>query len=593
MNGYYYKQRYALRNLSWVLFLVLGLSGPFLVSPYAAIAQEEPLQEATEEDPEKEESSQEEAVKEEPEPLTWARVDFIRNRVQLVPRDQSGRRANVSDILRLGDRLRTARASRAELRFNDGSLARIGERATFRFTPNTRNFQLSNGTILLLIPPGRGRSTIQTPNAVTGIQGSALFVRYIPETDTTIVGALTNNPEGPMVLYNRDGTEQQALRANEIGVIEGDQITELYQFDGTLFWQSSGLAEGFNYLPSPTSTDELDGVREEIREAISSQGRLDGDSVITNPDSFKAPDTGVEDDINIDIQEQDIEFEGSPAEDYQRTNDPVDEQALEIGVNNSLQAAVEEEDVAITEVDTTGSEGAGATAEEESADANQTENDATDSETSTSTGNDASAGTASSSESPQGGASEGAGASESNAPQGTNDAGDASVEAPDTDVSDVAPSDVAPSDVDNPDVGASDVEGTVTNTPSELGNEAVNAGDLDTSPSGVGDVTSGPSASDIDASESVGADIPTPDVPDSAAPNDIGVNTEDITVPDLDAAVPSAGDSPISSDPAPEPVNQLNDTPIHDFEMHGPDGTSSGEGAGAVGTGASAAGGNP
>ena len=381
MNGYYYKQRYALRNLSWVLFLVLGLSGPFLVSPYAAIAQEEPLQEATEEDPEKEESSQEEAVKEEPEPLTWARVDFIRNRVQLVPRDQSGRRANVSDILRLGDRLRTARASRAELRFNDGSLARIGERATFRFTPNTRNFQLSNGTILLLIPPGRGRSTIQTPNAVTGIQGSALFVRYIPETDTTIVGALTNNPEGPMVLYNRDGTEQQALRANEIGVIEGDQITELYQFDGTLFWQSSGLAEGFNYLPSPTSTDELDGVREEIREAISSQGRLDGDSVITNPDSFKTPDTGVEDDINIDIQEQDIEFEGSPAEDYQRTNDPVDEQALEIGVNNSLQAAVEEEDVAITEVDTTGSEGAGATAEEESADANQPENDATDTET--------------------------------------------------------------------------------------------------------------------------------------------------------------------------------------------------------------------
>ena len=207
------------------------------------------------------------------EPLEWARIDFLRNRVQLVPRQQRARRARIADVLSTGDALRTARSSRAELRFSDGSLARIGERATFRFTPNTRNFQLTNGTVLLLIPPERGRSTIQTPNAVTGIQGSALFVRYIPETETTIVGALTNNPDGPMVLFNRDGTEQQALRANEIGVIQGDQITQLYQFDGELFWQSSGLAEGFNYLidSSSTGSDALDAVRQEIREAIADQ----------------------------------------------------------------------------------------------------------------------------------------------------------------------------------------------------------------------------------------------------------------------------------------------------------------------------------
>ncbi len=193
-------------------------------------------------------------------------------------------------MLSIGDALRTARASRAELRFNDGSLARVGERATFRFTPNTRNFQLSNGTVLLLIPPGRGRSTIQTPNAVTGIQGSALFVRYIPETDTTIVGALTDNPDGPMVLFNEAGTERQALRSNEIGVITGDRITEIYQFDGALFWQSSGLAEGFDYLSPPSGTDDpLDGVRQEIREAISNQRPINGDGVIENPDSFSRP----------------------------------------------------------------------------------------------------------------------------------------------------------------------------------------------------------------------------------------------------------------------------------------------------------------
>ena len=109
--------------------------------------------------------------------LTWAKIERLRNRVHLIPSDDSARLARVADVMGVDDALRTAASARAELRFNDGSLARVGEQATFRFTPDTRNFQLSNGTVLLLIPPGRGRTTIQTPNAVTGIQGSALFVR--------------------------------------------------------------------------------------------------------------------------------------------------------------------------------------------------------------------------------------------------------------------------------------------------------------------------------------------------------------------------------------------------------------------------------
>lgn len=264
MTGYYSKRSRPVRALS----MALGLTA-LLLAPPQATAQEI-----------------------EPEGLRWARVDFLRNRVQLLPREDRARRARISDILGVGDSLRTLSRSRAELRFNDESLARIGERATFRFTPNTRNFQLTNGTVLLLIPPARGRSTIQTPNAVTGIQGSALFVRYIPETDTTIVGALTDNPNGPMVLFNRDGTEQQALNANEIGVIEGDQITQIYRFDSQLFWQSSGLAEGFDYTEDSAGGDALDGVRQEIREAIAKQPPLpsEGEGVIENPASFSRPE---------------------------------------------------------------------------------------------------------------------------------------------------------------------------------------------------------------------------------------------------------------------------------------------------------------
>lgn len=384
MNGNYSKLRSATRSvptmLSVTLSVTLGVVSVMLLPMGAKAQQQTQRSEATntqqleaantqsesEESENRELEKQSEAQPEiEPETLTWARIDFLRNRVQLVPRERRGRRANVDDFLGIGDSLRTARASLAELRFNDGSLARIGERATFRFTPNTRNFQLSNGTVLLLIPPGRGRSTIQTPNAVTGIQGSALFVRYIPETDTTIVGALTDNPNGPMVLFNRDGTEQQALRSNEIGVIQGNQITELYEFDGTLFWQSSGLAEGFNYLDSSsTGSDALDGVRQEIRDAISTQRPISSDSAIVNPDTFVRPaleepattsgadasagsttiealPSVFEDLDDTEIQDSDgpaLEFQNSPAQSYlQGSVDNADGDALGIGVNNRLE----------------------------------------------------------------------------------------------------------------------------------------------------------------------------------------------------------------------------------------------------------------
>ncbi len=240
--------------------------------------------------------------------LTWARVELLRNRVQLIPNGSSARAAQVSDIMGIGDSLRTARAARAELRFNDGSLARIGERATFRFTPNTRNFQLSNGTVLLLIPPGRGRTTIQTPNAVTGIQGSALFVRFIEETDTTIIGALTNNPAGPMVAYNGSGSQEQPLYAGQLVVIEGNNITRLFDFDIAEFYRTSGLMEELD-------AESVEGVYEEMREALEQQQELGGDGLQENPTFIAPPVVSDAPTESSTLEFADVPtFEGSPAD---------------------------------------------------------------------------------------------------------------------------------------------------------------------------------------------------------------------------------------------------------------------------------------
>ena len=132
-----------------------------------------------------------------PMPLMQATLRKVVKDVKIFLGQQPSRTAQINDRLGSGDALKTARAARAELKFNDGTLAKVGEYATFRFTPNTRRFDLQNGTYLFLVPPGRGNTEFYTPNARAGVRGSALFLRYDAETDTTTMGALTNNPLGP------------------------------------------------------------------------------------------------------------------------------------------------------------------------------------------------------------------------------------------------------------------------------------------------------------------------------------------------------------------------------------------------------------
>ncbi|HHP7244923.1 MAG TPA: FecR family protein [Elainellaceae cyanobacterium] len=226
-------------------------------------------------------------------PLTQAVVRQLRNIVELIPEDRPRRRARVSDQMTPGDALSTARESFAELRFNDGSLARLGERVVFRFSPATRTFRLSNGTLLLLVPPGQGRTRIQTPNATAGIRGSALFARYIPGTNTTLIGALTDSG---IEVANQDSSERLALEAGQMAVIFEDSIIRVYAFDLGIFYETSELARGLsladasgvsNVRSGSESDQAIAQVRQETIDAIQRQSPIVGDDIIVNPDFIR------------------------------------------------------------------------------------------------------------------------------------------------------------------------------------------------------------------------------------------------------------------------------------------------------------------
>ncbi|WP_223257285.1 FecR family protein [Phormidesmis priestleyi] len=185
-----------------------------------------------------------------------------------------------------GDALSTARSSKADLRFNDGSFARVGELALFRFIPNTRQFNLSNGTALLLIPPGRGRTTIKTPNVSAGIRGSALFVRVDDQTGTTIVGALTNS--GITVTDNVTNRLVE-LKAGQMAVADPRGL-RLFDFDLTTFYQTSNMVRGLNLekKPSEASSDkDIAAVQGETSEALSKQEKIPEEAVAKNLDFIK------------------------------------------------------------------------------------------------------------------------------------------------------------------------------------------------------------------------------------------------------------------------------------------------------------------
>lgn len=231
--------------------------------------------------------------------LTRADIAATVNRVELLPRGQAPRPAQLTDHLGQGDSLRTAGSSQAELRFNDGSLARIGEYATFSFVPNTRSFHLSQGTFLLLIPSGLGRSTIQTPNVVAGVQGTALIARHIDSRDLSLIMALTNHPAGPVAITLPDGSQEASLYAGQMALVQDNRV-QIVEFDLEAFYQTSTLVQGLHLdnIYEADDNDPIATVRRETTAALHEQPEFASSGSFLNPNLIQIdalnPDTELE-----------------------------------------------------------------------------------------------------------------------------------------------------------------------------------------------------------------------------------------------------------------------------------------------------------
>ncbi|MEM6869458.1 MAG: hypothetical protein AAF528_13880, partial [Cyanobacteria bacterium P01_C01_bin.121] len=248
--------------------------------------------------------------------LTRAEVYRLQNTVELLLRNQSPRQAQLQDIMAPRDAMRTGNRSRAELLFNEGSLAWLGSNSVFRFLPGLRRYQLPDGSmrseaviqlrsgvLAMAIPPAAAGgdnvdTTIETPegsfqiisdpNVLVDDSGGlpddsiALFVTSDPTNGQVQLIALTNT----LVQFSGDPTPV-LLQGGQTVIIMDGQLGQVQNFDLRQFYQTSQLAAGLGPDPGDVLAQSPEPVQLTLQEV-----RLDTLAAIARQDARQAAAQG-------------------------------------------------------------------------------------------------------------------------------------------------------------------------------------------------------------------------------------------------------------------------------------------------------------
>ena len=162
-------------------------------------------------------------------PYTQATVTRTENKVSYgtVKGDRSETRpAEAQDVVKAMNFLLSESESRAELKYDDGTIVRIGQNTIFTFEANSRTLNLKKGTFVFFIPKGQGGGTIKTPSLTAAITGT---VGKVSENLIAILdGEVVLKPSGEHVKAG------QFARRNPDGTITIGTFDPLKMFDGKL-----------------------------------------------------------------------------------------------------------------------------------------------------------------------------------------------------------------------------------------------------------------------------------------------------------------------------------------------------------------------
>ena len=115
----------------------------------------------------------------EAEPFEEAQVTETINLVSLLRQLQKPQPATIGDVIKGQTALKTGGDSRAELKFPDLTITRVGSNSLFRFYAGGRDMTLDGGTMLFYSPKGAGGGKVQAGAVTAAVTGSAIMVMNV------------------------------------------------------------------------------------------------------------------------------------------------------------------------------------------------------------------------------------------------------------------------------------------------------------------------------------------------------------------------------------------------------------------------------
>jgi hypothetical protein len=94
--------------------------------------------------------------------------------------------AKTNAVLKDGS-IQTAPESRAEIRFRDQTVVRLGDNTQFAFESRSRTFDLSSGAVLTQVPRGVGGTTLKVRGITATATGTTLAVECLPQAYTKFI----------------------------------------------------------------------------------------------------------------------------------------------------------------------------------------------------------------------------------------------------------------------------------------------------------------------------------------------------------------------------------------------------------------------
>ncbi|MEO5714034.1 MAG: FecR family protein [Luteolibacter sp.] len=157
------------------------------------------------------------------EPLSEGELTRVINDVKILPAEASPLPATPGARISGKTAVSTGAQSRAELKFTDNTLTRVGANSIFRMDTKSRTVDLQKGVVLLQVPKQLGGATIRTAAITAAVTGTTVMVEYTPDGFIKIIVI-----EGEVdVWLNEHRGQFRTLKAGDMWITRADDKKSL------------------------------------------------------------------------------------------------------------------------------------------------------------------------------------------------------------------------------------------------------------------------------------------------------------------------------------------------------------------------------